>query len=102
MPICSYFTVKKRDELEGEPEKVVRASMAESVKGELQRTGVKQEKAAQLRRCGYSGGKARRLCGAESCQCFVRLLLSHACVFKNDVDNQHHFDEPYRSISTDI
>ena len=52
--------------LEGELEKVVRASMAE----------VKQEKAAQLRRCDYSRGKARRLCRADSYQCFARLLLS--------------------------
>ena len=65
MSILLYFTVKKRDVLEGELEKVVRASMEESVKAELQRTGVKQEKAAQLRRCDYSGGKARRLCRVE-------------------------------------
>ena len=38
MSILLYFTVKKRDVLEGEPEKVVRASMAESVKAELQST----------------------------------------------------------------
>ena len=42
MSIRSYFTVKKRDVLDGELEKVVPASMAESVKAELQRTaGVK-------------------------------------------------------------
>ena len=41
--IRSYFTVKKRDVLEGELEKVVPASMAESVKAELQRiSGVKR------------------------------------------------------------
>ena len=65
MSIRLYFTVKKRDVLEGELEKVVRASMEESVKAELQRTGVKRKKAAQLRRCDYSGGKARRLCRVE-------------------------------------
>ena len=43
MSIRSYFTVKKRDVLDGELEKVVPASMAESVKAELQRTaGVKR------------------------------------------------------------
>ena len=57
MSIRSYFTVKKRDVLEGELEKAVPASMEESVKAELQRTGV--------RRCYYSGGKARRLCRVE-------------------------------------
>ena len=65
MSIRSYFIVKKRDVLEGELEKAVPASMEESVKVELQRTGVKQEKAGQLRRCYYSGGKARRLCRVE-------------------------------------
>ena len=41
--IRSYFTVKKHDVLEGELEKVVPASMAKSVKAELQRTaGVKR------------------------------------------------------------
>ena len=41
--IRSYFTLKKRDVLEGELEKVVPASMAESVKAELQRMpGVKR------------------------------------------------------------
>ena len=40
--IRSYFTVKKRDVLEGELEKVVPTSMAKSVKAELQRmAGVK-------------------------------------------------------------
>ena len=65
MSIRSYFTKKKGDLLEAELEKVARASMEESVKAELQRTGVKQEKAAQLRRYDYSGGKARRLCRAD-------------------------------------
>ena len=35
MSIRSYFTVKKRDVLKGELEKVVPASMAESVKAKL-------------------------------------------------------------------
>ena len=59
--------MKNHDVLEGELEKAVPGSMAESVKAELQRIGVKQEKAAHLRRCDYSGEKARRLCRAESC-----------------------------------
>ena len=42
MSIRSYFTVKKRDVLEGKLEKLAPASMAESVKTEQQRTtGVK-------------------------------------------------------------
>ena len=104
MSILSYFIVKKSDVLEGELEKVVPASMAESVRTELQRTGVKQEKAAQLRRCYCSGRKARRLCRAESCQCFTKLLLFVLVrsTYKNDVDSQHHSDEPHGTISTDI
>ena len=43
MLIRSYFTVKKRDVLDGELEKGIPATMAESVKAELQRTaGVKR------------------------------------------------------------
>ena len=44
MSIRSYFTVKKRDVLEGKLERlIVPASMAESVKAELQRiAGVKR------------------------------------------------------------
>ena len=43
MSIRSYFTMKKRDVLEGELEKVVPVSMAESVKAELQHiAGVKR------------------------------------------------------------
>ena len=39
MSIRSYFTVKKHDAPEDELEKVVPASMAKSIKAELQRTG---------------------------------------------------------------